>query len=81
MNCKLKAAAGPDRFALLQVCTSISKTMSNQVFNANPTVYTSSKSHKTKSGLSSKLWIDDVEEEDDESDEVEPIDQDEVFGV
>lgn len=57
------------------------KVMSNQAFNANPTVYTSKKAHKSALPSKKSIWIDDVEEEEDESDEVEPIDQDEVFGA
>ncbi|KZP32549.1 FAM96B protein [Athelia psychrophila] len=55
--------------------------MSNQAFNANPTVYTSKKAHKSALPSKKSIWIDDVEEEEDESDEVEPIDQDEVFDL
>lgn len=60
-----------------------SDIMTGEVFNANPTIYTSSKPYKSRSALGPKnsLWIGDVEEENDDSDEVEPIDQDEIFGL
>ena len=56
--------------------------MPGEIFNANPTVYAPSKPYTRKSHLDSgrSLWMGDEEEEDD-SDDIEPIDQDEIFGV
>lgn len=56
------------------------KVMSNVPFNANPIIYTSTKAHKAALPSKKSIWISD-EDEEDESDEVEPIDQDEVFGA
>lgn len=54
-----------------------------EIFNANPTIYASSKPHTRKSDLDNghSLWIGDVQNGEDDSDEVEPIDQDEIFGA
>ena len=58
--------------------------MNGEIFNANPTVYTLSKrsSRKSKFEVGQSLWVDqqDQPELSDESD-VEPIDQDEIFGA
>jgi hypothetical protein len=58
--------------------------MNGEIFNANPTVYTPSKrsSRKSKFEVGQSLWVDqqDQPELSDESD-VEPIDQDEIFGA
>jgi len=57
--------------------------MNGQIFNANPTVYTSKRSsRKSKFEAGQSLWVDEQyrPELSDESD-VEPIDQDEIFGV
>ncbi|EJD06086.1 uncharacterized protein FOMMEDRAFT_79617 [Fomitiporia mediterranea MF3/22] len=53
--------------------------MPAEIYNANPTVFTTSK--PSKSSLSShSLWIDDVDASDNsDDDEVEPIDSDEIF--
>jgi len=56
--------------------------MSDVVFNPNPTIFSPSKPLGRKSGSESKsLWIDDVCESQKETDEVEPIDQDEIFDL
>lgn len=58
--------------------------MSTQIFNANPTVYAPSKPYTRRSDLIAKdsLWIEDSQDsDDDDSDEVELIDQDEIFGA
>lgn len=57
--------------------------MAGEIFNANPTVYTPSKPYTRKSDLGNpnSLWMGGDERENDDSDEVEPIDQDEVFGA
>jgi hypothetical protein len=57
--------------------------MNGQIFNANPTVYTSKRSsRKSKFEAGQSLWVDEQyrPELSDESD-VEPIDQDEIFGA
>jgi len=54
--------------------------MPGEIFNANPTVYAPSKPYSRKTELRS-LWIGDTQDEDDDSDEVEVIDQDEIFGA
>lgn len=52
--------------------------MPAEVYNANPTVFATSKT----SAASRSLWIDDIDAwRDEESDEVEPIDADEIFGA
>jgi hypothetical protein len=54
--------------------------MPMEVFNPNPTVFSPVKRAGRKPYLSGhSLWIDETEEPDNE-DEVEPIDQDEIFG-
>jgi len=57
--------------------------MPGEIFNANPTVYASSKPYTRKSHLDSgqSLWTGDAQDGEDDSDEVEPIDQDEIFGA
>jgi metal-sulfur cluster biosynthetic enzyme len=57
--------------------------MPAEIFNANPTIYASSKSHTRKSNLDNgrSLWIGDVQDGEHDSDEVEPIDQDEIFDL
>ena len=57
--------------------------MPGEIFNANPTVYAPSKPYTRKSDLGEgrSLWVGDVEDSKDDSDEVEPIDQDEIFGA
>jgi len=55
--------------------------MPGEVFNPNPTVFSPGKPVGRKSDLSAySLWINDVAEPEDATDEVEPIDQDEIFG-
>lgn len=52
------------------------------VFNANPTIYISRKSaRKSRFETGQSLWVDGDEDEDrSNSTDVEPIDQDEIFG-
>lgn len=56
-----------------------------EVFNPNPTIFVPTKSRHTQFAKPHSLWLDnpgsiyDGEEED--SDEVEQIDQDEIFGT
>lgn len=55
-------------------------TMNGEIFNANPTVYASKRSaRKSKFEAGQSLWIDEQPELSSES-EVEPIDEDEIFG-
>ena len=55
--------------------------MPAEVYNANPTIFATSKT--TKSSIAShSLWIDDSDSPRyGETDEPEPIDSDEIFGV
>lgn len=57
--------------------------MPGEIFNPNPTVFSPSKSsaRKPDSKQGRSLWITDTHEtSDDDTDEVELIDQDEIFG-
>ena len=56
-------------------------TMNAQVFNANPTVYVSRKpARKSRFEAGQSLWVDDDDEDRTSTADVEPIDQDEIFG-
>jgi hypothetical protein len=57
--------------------------MPGEIFNANPTVYAPSKPYTRKSdlGKGGSLWMGDVQDGEDDYDEVDPIDQDEIFGT
>lgn len=59
-------------------------TMISEVFNANPTIYAKSKRSLRKSRFQTgqSLWVDVDVQQDQWSDtsDVEPIDQDEIFG-
>ena len=56
--------------------------MPGEIYNANPTVYAPSSKSTRKSEPDSRrsIWFGDVEEDDSDSEVVEPIDRDEVFG-
>ena len=55
--------------------------MPGEIFNPNPVVFSASKNSGRKVDVSvHSLWIDDTNQLDDETDEVEAIDQDEIFG-
>ena len=55
--------------------------MAMQIFNANPTIYVSRKSsRKSRFETGQSLWVDDDNEDRSISTDVEPIDQDEIFG-
>ena len=55
--------------------------MSDQAFNANPTVFVPTKLTKRRAAKQS-LWLSESDDSDYESgEEVEPIDGDEVFGA
>jgi hypothetical protein len=59
----------------------ISTTMPGEVFNPNPTVFSLAKPIGRKSDLPSySLWMHEVADTEDAADEIEPIDQDEIFG-
>jgi hypothetical protein len=53
-----------------------------EIYNPNPTVFASSKSNSRKFALDGRrsLWLDDPEVDQNDSDQLEPIDQAEVFG-
>lgn len=51
------------------------------MFNANPTIYVSHKpSRKSRFETGQSLWVDGDDDQDSSTTEVEPIDQDEIFG-
>ena len=58
-----------------------------EVFNPNPTVFVTTRSSKASHfSKPHSLWLDDADsdrehDEDDESNEIEAIDQDEIFGT
>lgn len=55
--------------------------MAGEIFNPNPVVFSTFKISGRKADASvHSLWIHDTDQSDDETDEVEAIDQDEVFG-
>lgn len=55
--------------------------MPAEVFNPNPVVFSPTKSLARKSELlAQSLWLDEPTSSDDEVDELELIDQEEVFG-
>jgi len=60
--------------------------MSTEAFNPNPIIFATAKSSRLVPGYAktSSLWLDQVDdqiEEEDESNEIEDIDQDEIFGT
>lgn len=56
--------------------------MAGEIFNPNPVVFSASKNSGRKGDVSvHSLWIDDTNQIGDETDEVEAIDQDEIFGM
>ena len=53
-----------------------------EIYNANPTIFATSKTSKLALAASKSLWPDDSNDTlDNENDEEEPIDADEIFGV
>lgn len=55
--------------------------MDAQIFNANPTIYLSRKSaRKSRFEAGQSLWVDDDDEDRSSITDIEPIDQDEIFG-
>ena len=56
--------------------------MAGEIFNPNPVIFSASKNSGRKADVSvHSLWIDDENQFEDETDEVEVIDQDEIFGI
>ena len=56
--------------------------MTGEIFNPNPTVFSPSKPISRKSDTSAQsLWMGDASKIDDSTDEVELIDQDEIYGM
>ena len=56
--------------------------MAGEIFNPNPVVFSASKNSGRKADVSvHSLWIVDANKIEDETDEVEAIDQDEIFGI
>ena len=56
--------------------------MAGEIFNPNPVVFSASKNSGRKADVSvHSLWINDTNQFEDETDEVEAIDQDEIFGI
>lgn len=56
--------------------------MAGEIFNPNPIVFSSSKPTGRKSDIAAQsLWIDEIPELDDGVDDVDLIDQDEIFGT
>jgi hypothetical protein len=57
-----------------------------EVFNPNPTIFVPTKSRHTQFAKPHSIWLTDpdsihIREEEEDSDEVEQIDQDEIFGM
>ena len=56
--------------------------MAGEIFNPNPVVFSASKNSGRKADVAvHSLWIDGTNKIEDETDEVEAIDQDEIFGT
>jgi len=55
--------------------------MPGEVFNPNPVVFSAPKAAgRNTDALAHSLWINDSLSSDDEADDLEPIDQDEIYG-
>jgi hypothetical protein len=54
--------------------------MPGEIFNPNPTVFSPIRPVGRQSDLSHSLWISEGTEPEDATDDVEPIDQDEIYG-
>jgi len=56
--------------------------MPPEIFNPNPTIFRTEKVSSSRLAQKKSLWIDDEEDTDidEENNEVEAIDQDEIFG-
>lgn len=55
--------------------------MAGESFNPNPTVYTPVKPTRKTDLAAQSLWINEPSQTENGADELEPIDQDEVFGT
>jgi hypothetical protein len=56
--------------------------MAGEIFNPNPVVFSTAKAAGRQSDLlAHALWINETSSSEDEADEVEAIDQDEIFGT
>lgn len=56
--------------------------MPGEIFNPNPTIFSTSKTQRKTEQLSHSLWINDDPHPDADPDDVlQPIDQDEIFGI
>jgi len=56
--------------------------MTGEIFNPNPVVFSTSKTSGRKLDATvHSLWMEDTSQSDDETDEVEAIDQDEIFDL
>ena len=59
-----------------------SDIMAGEIFNPNPVVFSASKNSGRRADASvHSLWMGDTSQTEDETDEVETIDQDEIFGM
>ena len=54
--------------------------MPAEIFNPNPVVFSAPKARQSDL-LAHSLWINDASASEDEADELEAIDQDEIFGL
>ena len=55
--------------------------MPGEIFNPNPVIFSTAKAQGRQSDLlAHSLWIDDPLSSEDDADDLEPIDQDEIFG-
>lgn len=74
----------PAKTQLGPALSSCSITMPDSaIFNANPTIFLTSKSSGRKTTSSKSLWMDENEEQDgfeEDGNELELIDQDEIYG-
>ena len=73
----------PARLFLIRPLVQLYKiAMSAQVFNPNPIVFSTSKAQRTTEISPHSLWLNDDDQLQVESDDsVEPIDQEEIFGM
>ena len=56
--------------------------MPTEIFNPNPTVFSAVKTTGRQSDiLAQNLWIDDAANSDDDTNDVDPIDRDEIYGT
>ena len=60
--------------------TQTTAIMPGEIFNPNPVVFSAPKARQSDL-LAHSLWINDASASEDEADELEAIDQDEIFGL